>query len=991
MNAAQRITKAISLGLSISLFVTNVLLAHAPQTSVWAERRKALTAVIPAKAGIQAVNTGLGSAAADDGGLTEAQLASLPASLPPLSAGGAQGTLVPPSSRLSLPKNIDPSLYSLLTAISPANATLRDVSLPIGGASGKTIVHIQDVHLNAEAQSNIAKTVQELIERNQVGLVALEGAFTPIDLSAFRSFPRQATIRKVADYLFKENKISGPVYAAFTSPEPLPFILGVDDPSHYEANIRAYRQALRQAAAEKTLLARKRDDLHKQKREVLNHPLLEFDQKVEAYRQGALSMGPYVQYLGALSSDPSTAVEVFLEAFALESKLDFNRVELERSELLSQLLKRLSQEETTSLINHSLATRLGTIPHADFYQYLKELCEKKGVSLARFPAMWDYIHYILLAQSIKEEKLLADMRGMEEGAYSRLIRTNTERDLIRASRSLYLAGKLLDFALTPEEWSEYKTLRHSRESVIPAKAGIQASNHFKKHVENLDAGFRRHDDQLASFESFYGEAEARDRLMAEKLLRAMDERGVKIAVLVTGGFHANGIEKILSERNAGRISVVPRLSRVESESGSRYLTVFSQDKMPLEKLFEGQMLFLANNPVEIGEFPYLAAAIDHPNPAGVQATSDELSRRTAGQVRLVREEPGAYAELNVVNEKSSYRGLLKVRYNAQAILNVIWRVSSPFGAPVREFFRWIKEKGAGSEGEADVALSHSGRRYRLDAWTAMPYFLPLTALSVGLLWFAPLPEMSPLPSLIVLTGFFIDYLVQPWVSILFGRRHGKEAYEVARRIYKDKWGVDLSEDDYRDKLEKAFQGLAQRTSVAFLLGFVVLSLPGLAPAWVATYSLVIAYVHNLLSHIRNNVEFFKTGPSAAAPVAMSHSSSDQPIQWLNSDVPEELKESVEDIFRLDDEIQAMLKDLLGRDKKLYLLYGGQLVVPSLIDDETRSMITSLSELEVQPEEGFIINIPEDWLTPEDIRFDELLYAVSKLVSFDIHRVIHDRW
>lgn len=46
-----------------------------------------------------------------------------------------------------------------------------------------------------------------------------------------------------ADYLLRENKISGPIHAALTHHGPLPRIWGIDDPDHYQANIKTYQDS----------------------------------------------------------------------------------------------------------------------------------------------------------------------------------------------------------------------------------------------------------------------------------------------------------------------------------------------------------------------------------------------------------------------------------------------------------------------------------------------------------------------------------------------------------------------------------------------------------------------------------------------------------------------------------------------------------------------------------------------------------------------------
>ncbi|MBK8872257.1 MAG: GNAT family N-acetyltransferase [Elusimicrobia bacterium] len=141
------------------------------------------------------------------------------------------------------------------------------------------------------------------------------------------------------------------------------------------------------------------------------------------------------------------------------------------------------------------------------------------------------------------------------------------------SRHLWLTARLVDFSLIPQEWQEYKA------------AGTK-------------------DTYLATFESFYQEAEARDTAMAQNLLSALNGKHSKtgsvtapIAVLVTGGFHADGIARQLTRQGVAVISYVPKIEKVDTTQGSAYLSVFTQEKTPLEKLFQGEKLFLSPDTV----------------------------------------------------------------------------------------------------------------------------------------------------------------------------------------------------------------------------------------------------------------------------------------------------------------------------------------------------------------------------------------------------------
>lgn len=110
------------------------------------------------------------------------------------------------------------------------------------GKNEPAVVLIQDVHLNPEAQENIAALLQSLIDSKKVDVIGVEGAFGDFDFSIPRSFPADVS-KRVADDFFTRNKIGAPSYVGMTSSRnPVPMV-GVDDLPHYKDNLRAYLNA----------------------------------------------------------------------------------------------------------------------------------------------------------------------------------------------------------------------------------------------------------------------------------------------------------------------------------------------------------------------------------------------------------------------------------------------------------------------------------------------------------------------------------------------------------------------------------------------------------------------------------------------------------------------------------------------------------------------------------------------------------------------------
>ena len=101
--------------------------------------------------------------------------------------------------------------------------------------------------------------------------------------------------------------------------------------------------------------------------------------------------------------------------------------------ILEKLVASLSKSRVTELLNYSMAYRLGQIRHKDFYVYLRDLCEKNGISFKDFAAMNSYIQYVLLSDRINAEKLFDEVTALEESSYGSLAKTPATRSISATS------------------------------------------------------------------------------------------------------------------------------------------------------------------------------------------------------------------------------------------------------------------------------------------------------------------------------------------------------------------------------------------------------------------------------------------------------------------------------------------------------------------------------------------------------------------------------
>ncbi|OVE77333.1 hypothetical protein BVX98_03070 [bacterium F11] len=537
------------IGLVMIFMATNVVWAYTPETNFWAKRQNQRSKK------------------------DNVQLTRLPSVFPnstPISVIKNQSSLDhplsnnPTTSQTGLPRR-QAGLPPILSVLPHQFGSIRNIST---GKTGNVVLHLQDIHLNVEAQENLTRLLQHLINSKEKFVIGLEGGIGVFDYDHMRNPDLHQERLDLGNYFLREGKMDAASYVGLTSPTDLPVFVGVDDKEAYLANVKAYRDAAPSAEKRKIQLKKENEELEHEKRQIFSAPLLAFDQVVQKYRQGNLSLGSYLRILSKEHPSLPLSLQTFLAAFELEQKMDPNQLKRERTSLIEALVQKMSPQEIENLKHQTLAFQAAHLSYQQFWTYIKQTCEAHRLSLRFFPTMDDYIRYILLADSIQTDALFKDVKTAEEQVYDSFIQNKEQRSLIKQARHLHLISKLTDFALTSVEWEEYK------EPLIDSSNG-------QLSVVNCQ-----------SFVSFYQLAERRNQYLIENLSNEMEKRNIKTGLLIAGGFHSAGMQSLLKKKNWSYAAFTPKITKVDTEKGTAYLGVFNREKSALEKIFQGEKLYL---------------------------------------------------------------------------------------------------------------------------------------------------------------------------------------------------------------------------------------------------------------------------------------------------------------------------------------------------------------------------------------------------------------
>ncbi|MBL0057933.1 MAG: hypothetical protein IPP35_02175 [Elusimicrobia bacterium] len=475
-----------------------------------------------------------------------------------------------------------PRLSSLVSLLS-RHGTLHRIQR--GPENSPLLVHVQDVHGQRKAQENLAALLADILEKYPETPVGLEGAEArDMDLSPFRG-PSPEANAETGRFFFQTGYLTGAELPVFTS-KTVPRYFGLEDPVLYLENVAAVKQSLPRQARWQQRLSAWTAILEKEKNMCFSPALKILDRKGSDREAGRTGLGEYADFLvhsgSSLKTERFPEVSRFVHLVQEEKGLDFARVEAERNQVLSELIKRLSKPEIQGLVNESVALRSGEIPYPQFYRRLRDLTARAGLRPADFPAFYGYVGYMVEADSLHPEVLLAELKQLEQRRWEEALQTASQQNIYQADQNLRRARALIGLNLTPEEWGEFVSLHETDVCLLPLRFGEDPS---------------RWKADLKLFEGFYEKALARNKALAAAVKKKM-AKGTKEnepVVFVAGGFHSNGLNSFLKGK-ATILTVSPKLDSVDGSAANDYLNVFTREKLPLDALFAAPKIALVDTP-----------------------------------------------------------------------------------------------------------------------------------------------------------------------------------------------------------------------------------------------------------------------------------------------------------------------------------------------------------------------------------------------------------
>ncbi|MDD3906312.1 MAG: hypothetical protein PHS46_07300 [Candidatus Omnitrophica bacterium] len=479
--------------------------------------------------------------------------------------------------------------------ITPIAATADNVTVEkdfgiiksrFAGNSNKLVINIQDAHCNYEAQTNIVNILEGLINHYDLKLVSVEGADGIIDTTWFKAFPDEEVRKEVATYFMKKGEITGPEFLSITKDYPIS-LFGAEDRKSYLENLNAFTSSYPLKAEVEKYYNSIKGALSRLKTLIYNDGLKAMDAKSQDYESKKIQFNEYIRFLQAEAEKEKINLRGYENFFRLvsvliyEKKIDFNVTDKERSALIDELSRSISKDALTELVAKSIDFKAGKISSVEFYNHLKKLSNECDIDLSKkYVNLYNYIVYNSVYAKIDNEKLFNDIKLVENTIKEKLFQNDDQRTLDKLSRHIDILLGMVNIKLLNGDFNYYQTHREefSHEAFTSFIQKKTTQYGLAYQVEPPTEAVAK---SIPKLEDFYSIAIKRDKALVDNTLKEMSKEKQNVAVLVTGGFHSEGMSRLLEKEGVSYIVICPSITK---DVPTPYIQILTNQRTPLEDI-----------------------------------------------------------------------------------------------------------------------------------------------------------------------------------------------------------------------------------------------------------------------------------------------------------------------------------------------------------------------------------------------------------------------
>ncbi|MBI3314259.1 MAG: WD40 repeat domain-containing protein [Candidatus Omnitrophica bacterium] len=466
-------------------------------------------------------------------------------------------------------------------------ASLEEIYEAPAKPDPRLILHIQNAHGNYEAQTKIKDLLDYLYKTYGFKLIFVEGAAEQLNAEYLKLFPDAERNNQLADSLAQKGELTGSELYLMDAPSDVRAV-GIEKTDLYRANYEAFKKVYAVKSDSDNFLAGINAKLERLASRFYSPEARRLLSEWTKFEEGHRDFLPYAK---RLALDAKKILNLDLESIFAQVEwpqmtrllvLQSMETDLNRSEALKEktkLLEFLKSKQVSKSILESIETfeekkitmnrvSMDEQAYRNSPRYLLERlvgeAGPKGFYFHDYPAFSLYAGYLILKSELDSRNLFKEIELVFDKILTEVTKTELEKNLLELYRDEKLLTKLLHLELTRDDWQ--RSLY--RRDWIKPETMTRRIQHLEKGNISIDMLKEPEDKEVKPISEifdtafkFYDLARERESVFYQTMRETMASQKAEKAVLITGGFHTDGLMELFRQDEVSFGILMPRLAQ----------------------------------------------------------------------------------------------------------------------------------------------------------------------------------------------------------------------------------------------------------------------------------------------------------------------------------------------------------------------------------------------------------------------------------------------
>jgi hypothetical protein len=467
------------------------------------------------------------------------------------------------SPNTSLPLSLN-DINSINNQLIPFN--VGKITDALYSGKGKIVINIQDLHSHEQTQRNISTILSILDKKYGLEKVYVEGAVGPVETGWLSKIKNEQIKENILNNLLSSGRLTGSEYfAAEKGKENL--LEGIENKQVYIENLKRLKEIYDKKTEIESYIPHIKNILEKTAEKYYSKNNLKLNKIIQKNKNGEIRAEKYFEYLIDASRRSNIdlrkygSIIEFIKLLEKQKELKREKINEEIGKLLNELKAKLTYAQYKKLTD-----KIGKkTQESEFYYELAKIVQKEGLlSYGEYNNAKIFFEYIILNQDLNPIELAKQEKSLLEELNYRFSMTESEKEIFFLKEYTEYMSGYLNNKLTAEEYEYF--IKHLNDfKLLWAKyVDIDGIIDITKYFELFDSFYKDNVERNKYFiQNITGqmpkEAENGFRIKAninhkQKVLEELAENK-QIIVVVTGGFHTYGFNKLLADEGINYVVV----------------------------------------------------------------------------------------------------------------------------------------------------------------------------------------------------------------------------------------------------------------------------------------------------------------------------------------------------------------------------------------------------------------------------------------------------